>query len=233
MSNQQENDEQTQTNNTTTETTEITETTETTETTEITETLIENHPEIQFVLPIKPPNRPRISNMVATFDVKTRLNLKEISLRLRNAEYNPKRANPLIMRIREPKATALVHGCGKIVVSGQRDTDRARLASRKFAKILKKLDVKVRFTEFKIVNLFAHCSVHFPINLETLANSHRSFSAYEPDLFAGLIYRLLNPSMVFIIFVTGKLLMSGAKTREEIDKGFQKLYPVLLAFRKI
>jgi hypothetical protein len=37
-----------------------------------------------------------------------KLNLKDIALRARNAEYNPKRFAAVIMRIREPRTTALI-----------------------------------------------------------------------------------------------------------------------------
>ena len=39
-----------------------------------------------------------------------KLDLKTIALRARNAEYNPKRFAAVIMRIREPRTTALIFG---------------------------------------------------------------------------------------------------------------------------
>jgi transcription initiation factor TFIID TATA-box-binding protein len=41
-----------------------------------------------------------------------KLNLKDIALRARNAEYNPKRFAAVIMRIREPRTTALIFRFG-------------------------------------------------------------------------------------------------------------------------
>jgi len=41
--------------------------------------------------------------------------LKTIALHARNAEYNPKRFAAVIMRIREPKTTALIFASGKMV----------------------------------------------------------------------------------------------------------------------
>lgn len=34
---------------------------------------------------------------------------------------------------------------------------------------------------------------------------------YEPELFPGLIYRLARPKVVLIIFVSGKVVLTGAK----------------------
>jgi transcription initiation factor TFIID TATA-box-binding protein len=51
---------------------------------------------------------PTLQNIVATVNLSARLDLKTIALHARNAEYNPKRFAAVIMRIREPKTTALV-----------------------------------------------------------------------------------------------------------------------------
>jgi transcription initiation factor TFIID TATA-box-binding protein len=51
---------------------------------------------------------PTLQNIVATVNLDCRLDLKTIALHARNAEYNPKRFAAVIMRIREPKTTALI-----------------------------------------------------------------------------------------------------------------------------
>lgn len=53
--------------------------------------------------------------MVATVNLDCKLDLKSIALHARNAEYNPKRFAAVIMRIREPKSTALIFHSGKMV----------------------------------------------------------------------------------------------------------------------
>lgn len=51
-------------------------------------------------------------NVVATVNLECKLDLKNIALHARNAEYNPKRFAAVIMRIREPKSTALIFHSG-------------------------------------------------------------------------------------------------------------------------
>lgn len=55
---------------------------------------------------------------------------------------------------------------------------------------------------------------------------------YEPELFPGLIYRMMKPKIVLLIFVSGKVVLTGAKVREEIYEAFENIYPVLNEFRK-
>jgi len=176
--------------------------------------------------------RPTLQNIVATVNLETRLDLKTIALHARNAEYNPKRFAAVIMRIREPKTTALIFASGKMVVTGAKSEEQSRLAARKYARIIQKLGFPARFSEFKIQNIVGSCDVKFPIRLEGLACAHGHFSSYEPELFPGLIYRMVKPKIVLLIFVSGKIVLTGAKVREEIYQAFENIYPVLTDFRK-
>ncbi|KIO19196.1 hypothetical protein M407DRAFT_150027 [Tulasnella calospora MUT 4182] len=175
---------------------------------------------------------PTLQNIVATVNLDCRLDLKTIALHARNAEYNPKRFAAVIMRIRDPKTTALIFASGKMVVTGAKSEDDSRLASRKYARIVQKLGFDAKFSEFKIQNIVGSCDVKFPIRLEGLAYSHGQFSSYEPELFPGLIYRMLKPKVVLLIFVSGKIVLTGAKVREEIYTAFNTIYTVLLEFKK-
>lgn len=175
---------------------------------------------------------PTLQNIVATVNLDCRLDLKTIALHARNAEYNPKRFAAVIMRIRDPKTTALIFASGKMVVTGAKSEDDSRLASRKYARIVQKLGFDAKFSEFKIQNIVGSCDVKFPIRLEGLAYSHGNFSSYEPELFPGLIYRMMQPKVVLLIFVSGKIVLTGAKVREEIYTAFNRIYTVLCEFRK-
>ena len=75
--------------------------------------------------------------------------------------------------------------------------------------------------------------IKFPIRLEGLASRHHMFSSYEPELFPGLIYRMIKPKIVLLIFVSGKIVLTGAKVREEIYQAFEMIYPVLQGMRRL
>ncbi|XP_065175191.1 uncharacterized protein LOC135805120 [Sycon ciliatum] len=175
---------------------------------------------------------PQLQNIVSTVNLGCKLNLKEIALHARNAEYNPKRFAAVIMRIREPRTTALIFSSGKMVCTGAKSEDHSRLAARKYARVIQKLGFDAKFMDFKIQNMVGSCDVKFPIKLEGLVLSHGQFSSYEPELFPGLIYRMVKPRIVLLIFVSGKVVLTGAKVRAEIYQAFENIYPILKAFRK-
>jgi len=176
---------------------------------------------------------PTLQNIVSTVNLDCKLDLKAIALQARNAEYNPKRFAAVIMRIREPKTTALIFASGKMVCTGAKSEQQSKLAARKYARIIQKLGFPAKFKDFKIQNIVGSCDVKFPIRLEGLAYSHGAFSSYEPELFPGLIYRMKQPKIVLLIFVSGKIVLTGAKVREETYTAFENIYPVLTEFRKV
>jgi transcription initiation factor TFIID TATA-box-binding protein len=176
--------------------------------------------------------QPKLQNIVSTANFRCELDLREIALQAKNAEYNPKRFAAVIMRIREPKTTALIFASGKMVCTGARSEEDSKKAARQYAKIIHKLNFPVKFTEFKIQNIVGSCDVGFPIRLEGLANAHSRFCSYEPEMFPGLIYRMQKPKIVLLIFVSGKLVLTGAKDRNDIYLAFQNIYHTLLSFKK-
>ncbi|KAI5946281.1 TATA box-binding protein-like 2 [Manis javanica] len=175
---------------------------------------------------------PQLQNIVSTVNLACKLDLKKIALHAKNAEYNPKRFAAVIMRIREPRTTALIFSSGKMVCTGAKSEDQSRLAARKYARVVQKLGFPARFLDFKIQNMVGSCDVRFPIRLEGLVLTHQQFSSYEPELFPGLIYRMVKPRIVLLIFVSGKVVLTGAKERSEIYEAFENIYPILKGFKK-
>lgn len=175
---------------------------------------------------------PQLQNIVSTVNLSCKLELKKIALHARNAEYNPKRFAAVIMRIREPRTTALIFSSGKMVCTGAKSEEQSRLAARKYARVIQKLGFPAKFVDFKIQNIVGSCDVKFPIRLEGLVLAHSQFASYEPELFPGLIYRMVKPKIVLLIFVSGKVVLTGAKVRSEIYEAFENIYPILRGFRK-
>ena len=175
---------------------------------------------------------PTLHNFLSVTTLGCKLDLRTIAMQARNAEYNPKRFSPVIMRIRDPRTTATIFASGKMVCTGAKCEEDSRLASRKFGRIIQKLGFPANFTKFSIENIVGSCDVYFAVRLGALSIQHSQFCSYEPELFPALVYRMVEPKVVLLIFVTGKVVLTGAKKRHEINEAFQKIYPILKSFKK-
>ncbi|KAH8755017.1 transcription factor TFIID-domain-containing protein [Diaporthe sp. PMI_573] len=102
-----------------------------------------------------------------------------------------------------------------------------------YARVIQKLGFDAKFTDFKIQNIVGSCDINFSIRLEGLASRHHNFSSYEPELFPGLIYHMVKPKVVLLIFVSGKIVITGAKVRGDIYHALELISPVLQDFRKV
>lgn len=174
----------------------------------------------------------QVQNIVCSVDLGCSLNLTDINNRLRLSEYNPKRFPGAVLRLLEPKVTALAFSSGKMVVCGAKHETLASLGVRKFARILQKIGNNVQLKDFRINNMLGTCDLKFPIRLEDLNDNHSQFSRYEPEIFPALIYRLMRPRTVMLIFVNGKVVITGAKSREDLQQALEIMYPVLRNFKK-
>ena len=69
-------------------------------------------------------------------------------------------------------------------------------------------------------------------NSDSSNNKNKKYIChYEPEIFPGLIYHMLEPEIVLLIFVSGKIVLTGAKERNEIYDAFNKIYPLLYKFK--
>jgi transcription initiation factor TFIID TATA-box-binding protein len=78
-----------------------------------------------------------------------------------------------------------------------------------------------------IQNIVASCDVGFTIRLEGLALAQFHSATYEPELFPGLVFRMRSPQLVLLIFVSGKVVITGAKNAEDIEGAFRLIRPIL------
>ena len=134
-----------------------------------------------------------------------------------------------LWKFKEPKTTALIFSNGKIVCLGAKNENSAKQACRKFGKIIKSLGFSVVFKDFKIQNIVGSVNVKFQISLLHLfshlnknINDKIKFATYEPELFPGLIYRMIEPNIILLIFSSGKLVLTGGKEVDDIYQGCKK-----------
>lgn len=180
----------------------------------------------------------RIVNVVSTVSLECQLSLRELALKLQNSEYNPKRINALIIRIKKPKTAALVFSNGKMVVVGADNEDDSKQAAKIYARNIKSLGYNdIKFKNFKIENVVASCDANFQIQLTKLSLKLKLINnkncSYEPDIFPGLIYHMQDPKICLLIFKSGKLVFVGAKQRNDIYSAFEKIFPLLKQYKNI
>lgn len=169
----------------------------------------------------------KIVNVVASASLDQKIDLKAILKVFRNVEYRPKQFPGLVYRLKRPKTATLIFGSGKMVCTGAKSDNQARVAVNK---IVRELEGKglIKSGEPKIViqNMVASANLHGKIDLETAADVLDNVM-YEPEQFPAIIFRMADPKTVLLLFASGKIVCTGAKSAEMVDESVSKIYGIL------
>ncbi|CAN8001177.1 unnamed protein product [Ixodes hexagonus] len=116
-----------------------------------------------------------INNVVCSFSVRCHLNLRQIALTATNVEY--RRENGMLtMKIRAPYTTASMWSSGKVTCTGATSEETAKMAARRYARILQKLGFRVKFMNYRVVNVLGTCTMPFAIKLIPFSQHNRGLA---------------------------------------------------------
>lgn len=169
----------------------------------------------------------RIVNIVVSTSLDHDIPLEKMAATLSNTEYNPEQFPGLVIRIKEPKTSALIFSSGNVVCTGAKSLDEVRKSLDKIKETLTKININITITpEIHIQNMVASGSIGMDLNLNTLAMKLDN-TEYEPEQFPGLVFKLNEAKATFLLFSNGKIVCTGTKSEEEVYKAVHMLIDVL------
>jgi transcription initiation factor TFIID TATA-box-binding protein len=173
-----------------------------------------------------------IQNVVASASLFVDVPLEKVATKLSNTEYNPEQFPGLVLRMTSLKITALVFSSGKIVVAGVKSEAGVPDAVKAIQKELARANIKcTKAPTMKVENMVASGDIGLKLNLTELAFSLPT-AEYEPEQFPGLVYKVPNWHITFLLFSTGKIVCTGAKNEKEVVKSIKDLRKTLLDAQK-
>jgi len=166
----------------------------------------------------------KIENIVATVTLDQALDLSAIARSVPNIEYDPEEFPGLIMRLESPRLTALVFNSGKMVVTGAKSTQMLIKGFKKIIRIFVRHGIIiVGKPKIQIQNIVASANLGVEVDLEKAAYLLPN-TMYEPEQFPGLIHRMDDPKVVLLIFSSGKMVITGAKSEEDVQRAVINIY---------
>ena len=166
----------------------------------------------------------RIENVVASSSVNQKIDLRHVAGSFEDVEYHPDAFPGLVFRMKVPKTAILIFSTGKMVCTGTKSSSEAVQAVKIAVNMLRKGGINIRNEPITVVqNVVASVSLGGKVDLEEAARQLPK-AMYEPEQFPGLIHRMADPKTVILIFASGKLVCTGAKTEEDVLKAVTKLH---------
>ncbi len=165
-----------------------------------------------------------IENVVASTTINKPIPLDKLLTILEASEYEPEQFPGLVYRLNEPRAASLIFRSGKIICVGAKSIPEVKTALMEIVKKIKKVGIKIdeKNIKIKIENIVVTVNLDRELNLDELAFSLEA-SEYEPEQFPGLVYRLFEPKVAFLLFSSGRVVCAGAKSIGDVKKAVEIL----------
>jgi len=166
----------------------------------------------------------QVQNIVLSVTYKdVEFDLEKLARSLDGARYDPEVFPGISYKSEDPPASFLIFASGKMNCVGAKSMNDAKLAIRKLTRKLRKTGIKVKSEpKVKVQNIVASFDFAREFDLERIARSFEN-TEYEPEVFPGLVFRLDEPKVVVLLFVSGKGVCAGAKNMGDIKKAAVKI----------
>ena len=181
---------------------------------------------------------PTVHNIVATSQIVCSLptlDLNRIHSMLPFSFYDQHKFAAITVRLHEPDCTTLLFSSGKLVVTGCRSWYECVYASLFITGLLGECipGHTFRLQTCDVQNMVAH--VEIPVHGGCL-DLHAMYAqmalncTYQRKMFPGLIYRPESSPVVLLCFFSGKIVITGGRTMEDVFTGWARLWPTLRGF---
>ncbi len=173
-----------------------------------------------------------VVNIVVSTSLEHDIPLEKMAATLSNTEYNPEQFPGLVIRIKDPKTSALIFSSGNIVCTGARSLDKVDESIQRIIESVEKIGIKIKIKpKINVQNIVASGNIGMDLNLNTLAMKLDN-TEYEPEQFPGLVYKLMEAKATFLLFSNGKIVCTGTKSKEMVHKAVDMLIANLKKLKK-
>lgn len=158
-----------------------------------------------------------IENVVASTGIEQELDLQQVAIDLKGADYNPEDFPGIVYRTQDPRAANLIFRSGKIVCTGAKSVDEVHEALGIVFDKFRDIGIPViDDPDITVQNIVSGVDLGVSLNLNAIAiGLGLENIEYEPEQFPGLVYRLDEPDVVVLLFGSGKAVITGGKNIDQ------------------
>ncbi len=165
-----------------------------------------------------------IVNVVGTAQLNCEIDLREFVGKMSHIVYNRHQFSGAVWKSRVIKATCLIFGNGKLVITGAKSEIHCKQAARQYGRIVQKLGYDAKFNHFKTQTITAVKRIGQRICLNRLLHLLGNQANYHPEIFPGLVYTVDTTRIKCIVHTGGTIILSGATSKHIIND----VYPNIL-----
>jgi transcription initiation factor TFIID TATA-box-binding protein len=166
------------------------------------------------------------------------LNLVHISEILPNAIFTKQKFAAITLRLQDPLCTVLLFTSGKLVLTGSKTFLECVASCLRILDMLRTgiPGVSFQLTSSVIQNIVGNVNLQLTqsqyIDLDSLYQDNSVYCTYQKNMFPGLIFRPVNSPVVLLVFTSGKIVLTGAKSAATMHAGWQAMWPCIQRYVK-
>jgi len=166
-----------------------------------------------------------IENIVASAKVSNNFDIEVLAENMPGSSYNPDDFDGLTIKFTEPKVAVLILSDGKVICTGAKSKEHVDESIKKTVDRIKKAGSKTK-KDYKIEleNIVASADFKKGLDLEQASKSlPQKNVTYYPKDFPGLIYKANEYNAAVLLFNSGRVVSTGAKTIDDASKSIKML----------
>jgi transcription initiation factor TFIID TATA-box-binding protein len=184
--------------------------------------------------------RAQVHNLVGTSRILSSIpsiDLLSVSNLLPNSTFEKQKFAAITIRLGQPTCTVLLFTSGKMVLTGCKSLVDCILASRIVKNILEEGFPGLVFhvDPVKIQNIVGNALMPLAeteqLDLDLFYTNFNVYCTYQPNMFPGLIYRPTNLPVVFLVFFSGKVVITGAKNMSDVYDSWKTFSSILEQYK--
>lgn len=174
----------------------------------------------------------QIHNLVGTGMVSTSsgsLDLQSMVIMIPNCSYHKQKFAAITIRLTRPSCTALLFTSGKMVLTGCKTYIECIDCALQVVSMLRNTLRGVRFVleSVRVQNMVGNITLpgqNTKLDLLRMQSEHNIYCTYQKKMFPGLIYRPAKSPVVLLLFASGKIVVTGGKSVNDMQKGWKNLW---------
>jgi len=131
-----------------------------------------------------------------------------------------------------PKTAVLILPSGKVICTGAINMEEVEKSIRRLTEKIMKIGINVNTNPtIETQNIVASTDIKKELDLSFISKSLLLKNVnYEPDQFPGLIYIMDEIGVIVLVFSSGKIISTGAKSFEDASKAIEMMKEKLSSF---
>ena len=180
----------------------------------------------------------KVVNIVGSMRLTDNIDVNEVA-ELLGIEYEQEQFPGMVYRVIDPKVCVLLFRSGKAVATGAKSLEDMEISFQRLRADLQKNEFDLwdeSECDLILHNIVVTCDISDAVAGDKLNLSNLMLylpfdkTEYEPEQFPGLIYRIKDLDVVYLIFSSGRCVITGSKNFEEAELAEEILRDELAGF---